>query len=613
MQKAAVTTTKKKVFVVAGAGCGKTRVLTYRIAYLLDKGVPESNIYAFTFANKSAKEMKDRLEDILGRETDVSLSTFHSFAYRIIKVFYNVLGYKENVRIIDEAEQVKIIKGIILDLKTPIDEDDALHAISCMKSLRLFKEYSFFKRMLALKIALIYQETLKTSNLMDFDDLLYYLYRLLLDNQNIQNWFKENTFILVDECQDINKIQYEIIKLLAKRSGNIFMVGDEDQCIYSFRGSDLNCIRDFKNEEKAEVIKLEQNYRSCKNILMAANSVIKNNPSRVDKRLYTSYNDKNYSIIATHFLSDFEESLYIGDLIEELLRRNYNYRDITVLYRNNSVSIPIEKELLKRKIPFHIFGKVPFFKKKEVKTIIYYLRLILNHNDNIAFLEIINYPKRGIGEYTINRIKDNIINYGLSFYETIRSMPEFYEIDGIKIFLTLIEKFTEIINDCNLVTYVKELLNDLDFFNLLRQDKHSKDKLTNVYTFLEMIEKVEVVNTNTESLNDFLADIYLENNKVDPDKNYVKLMTIHQSKGLEYKIVILSGCNDGILPATHEPAYLLEEERRLFYVAITRAKERLYILSSNYRIVNGQYKSYEISPFVSEINKRTINYNWFSK
>lgn len=609
MQKQAVTTTKKKVFVVAGAGCGKTRVLTYRIAYLLDRGVPESNIYAFTFANKSAKEMKDRLEDILDRETDVSLSTFHSFAYRIIKVFYNVLGYKENVRIIDEAEQVKIIKDIILNLKAPIDEDDALHAISCMKSLRSFKEYSFFKRMLTLKIALIYQETLKTSNLMDFDDLLYYLYRLLLDNQNIQNWFKENTFILVDECQDINKIQYEIIKLLARRSGNIFMVGDEDQCIYSFRGSDLNCIRDFKNEEKAEVIKLEQNYRSCKNILMAANSVIKNNSSRVDKRLYTSYNDRNYSIIASHLFTDYEESLYICDLIEELIKRNYNYRDFTILYRNNSVSIPIEKELVKRKIPFHIFGKVPFFKKKEVKTIIYYLRLILNHNDNIAFLEIINYPKRGIGEYTINRIKDNIINYGLSFYETIKSMPEFYVIDGIKDFLTLIEKFTEIINDCNLVTYVKELLKDLDYFNLLRQDKHSKDKLTNVFTFLEMIEKVEVVNTNNESLNNFLADIYLENNKTDPDKNYVKLMTIHQAKGLEYKIVILSGCNDGILPATHEPAYLLEEERRLFYVAITRAKERLYILSSEYRIVNGQKRRYPISPFISEINKATVNFN----
>ena len=609
MQKAAVTTKSKKTFIVAGAGCGKTRVLTYRIAYLIDNGIDEKDILAFTFTNKSAFEMKDRLKELLNYESDVSLSTFHSFAYKYVKIFFNVLGFKQDFKIIDEDEKKKIIKRILIDGNYPLEEAFVIKEISNIKSLIDLNIKTLNKRMQVLKVFYIYQETLKTSNLMDFDDLLFYFYDLLQTNENIQNRFTYHTYVLVDECQDINKIQYEIIKLLARKSQNIFMVGDEDQCIYSFRGSDLNCIRNFINEEKADVIKLEQNYRSCQNILMAANSVIKNNSSRVDKRLYTNYNDKNYKLIISDFYTDYEESVYIADLIEELINRNYNYRDFTILYRNNSISIPIEKELVKRKIPFYIFGKNPYFRRKEVKTIIYYLRLILNHNDNVAFLEIINYPKRGIGEYTINLIKDNIINYGLSFYETIKNNPDLYSFDGIKSFVTIIEKFTAIINDCDLVVFVKELLKDLDYFNILRNDKNSKERLLNVYSFLDMISNIEEIGSNVDRLNTFLADIYLENIKHDENKNYVKLMTIHQAKGLEYKIVILSGCNDGILPSTHETIDLIEEERRLFYVAITRAKERLYLLSSKRRLVNGQYKSYAISPFVLEINKTTVNFN----
>ena len=609
MQKAAVTTKSKKTFVVAGAGCGKTRVLTYRIAYLLENGTSEKDILAFTFTNKSAFEMKERLKDLLGYESDASLSTFHSFAYKYVKLFFNVLGFKQDFKIIDEDEKKKIIKRLLLSEDYPLEEDYVIKQISNFKSLIDLNIKNLRKRMEVLKIFFLYQETLKISNLMDFDDLLYFFYDLLQSNENMQNMFKYNTHVLVDECQDINKIQYEIIKLLAKKSQNIFMVGDEDQCIYSFRGSDLNCIRDFINEEKAEVIKLEQNYRSCANILMAANSVIKNNSSRVDKRLYTSYNDKNYKLIISDFYTDYEEAVYIADLIDGLINKGYNYRDFTILYRNNYVSIPIEKELLKRKIPFYIFGKTPFFRKKEVKTIIYYLRLILNHYDNVAFLEIINYPKRGIGEYTINRIKDNISKNGFSFYETIKNTPDLFIIDGIKSFINLIDKYTEIINDCDLLVFIKEILKDLDYFNILRNDKNSKDRITNVYTFLEMIGNIKPKGTNLETLNSFLSDIYLENVKFEEDKNFVKLMTIHQAKGLEYKIVILSGCNDGILPSTHETINLIEEERRLFYVAITRAKERLYILSSKRRLINGQYKTYAISPFVSEINKTTVNFN----
>ena len=609
MQKEAVTTTKKKVFVVAGAGCGKTRVLTYRIAYLLDRGVPESKIFAFTFTNKAAHEMKSRLEDLLGYETDVSLSTFHAFAYKHLKVFYNVLGFKEEIRIIDEDEKIKIIKSILRSIDIKFDEDYISKEISNIKSLIGIKENKLKIRMSILKVYFTYQEMLKTSSLMDFDDLLYFFYELLSENENLQNWFKEDVHILVDECQDINKIQYEIIKLLGRRSKNIFMVGDEDQCIYSFRGSDPSCMRDFINEEKAEIIKLEQNYRSCQNILMAANSVIKNNTKRVDKRLYTSYNDKNYKLIISDFYSDYDEALYIADLIEELIIKGYNYRDFTILYRNNSVSIPIEKELLKRKIPFHIFGKVPFFRKPEVKKIIYYLRIILNRHDNIAFIETINYPKRGIGEYYFEQLKVHMIENGFSFYDGLMAADDLKEVEGFNKYLKLIEKFSAIINDCNLVTFVKELLNDLGYFELIRHDKHSKDKITNVYTFLDMIEQIEVINNNTESLSNFLSDIYLENTKYEPDKNYAKMMTIHQAKGLEYKIVILAGCNDGILPVKHEPTDILEEERRLFYVALTRAKERLYILSTKRRLINGQYKTYTISPFIKEISSSVINFN----
>lgn len=608
MQKIAVTTTSKKVFVVAGAGCGKTRVLTYRIAYLLESGLDEKNIYAFTFTNRAASEMKYRLYDLLGYTPEVHLSTFHSFAYYVVDLFSNHLNFKRHIKIIDEDEKGKIISSIMREKQIPLSSQIVAKEISNLKSLTGFKITQASLIMIVLKVALIYQETLQKSNLMDFDDLLYYFYHLLKTNEDLQNWFKESTHILVDECQDINIIQYEIIKLLGKKSHNIFMVGDEDQCIYSFRGSDIRCIRDYIDNEKADVIKLEQNYRSCKNILMAANSVIKHNEARVDKRLYTTYNEKNYKLIIADFNRDAEEAIYIADLIEALNTKGYNYHDFTILYRNNYISVPVEKELLKRKIPFHIFGKVPFFKKKEVKLLIYYLRLILNHHDDLAFLEIINSPRRGIGSYTLDRIKEYAEKESLSYYEAICKKEDLYKIESISNFIKMINKFTTIINGCDLLVYIKELIKDLDYYKILRSEKNPKEKIGNVDTFLEMIDEIEIKGNQVDTLNSFLSDIYLDATKPPQDKNYVKLMTIHQAKGLEYKIVILSGCNDGIIPASHNKD-TMQEERRLFYVAITRAKERLFLLSSNKRLVNGQYKTYPICPFVLEINKTTVNFN----
>ena len=608
-QKLAVTTSDEKVFVVAGAGCGKTRVLTYRIAYLLECGIMPSFIYAFTFTNKAAFEMKERVKELLGFESGVHLSTFHSFAYKIVQSNFDKIGFKENIIIIDDDEKKKIIRHIIESTNSSIVDVDAIKEISNIKSHSKVLKKKLVERVELLKIYFKYQDILKKSNKMDFDDLLVNLLELLINSNYNANLIFKNSFILVDECQDINNIQYEIINALAAKSNRVFMVGDEDQCIYSFRGSSLSCIKDFINNRHATIIKLEQNYRSCKNILDAANSVIDNNYGRVEKRLFTNYLEKNYKLIISNFDNDIEESIYICDLIEELLKHGYSYRDFTILYRNNIISIPVEKEMVKRNIPYFIFGKSQFFKKKEIRIILSYLKFIINPDDNLSFLDIVNYPCRGIGEEKIQQIKLYSLENNKSYYQ---SLLDLIEINGYSSFISFKENmchFLDIKSNIILVNLLDDLINKIDYLNELKKEKQAKEKISNVYSLISIIKDLDPDDDFKKVLTNFINDTQLENDENKNEKDCCKLMTIHQSKGLEYKIVIVAGCNDGIIPASHSSIELLEEERRIFYVAITRAKERLYLLSSRRRLINGQYKNFEISPFILEINTNNITFN----
>jgi len=599
-QRRAVTKINGKIFVVAGAGCGKTRVLTYRIAYLLDQGEDENNIYAFTFTNKAANEMKSRLTEILGHETNVTLSTFHSFALSILKSFPEYVGFDRHFTIIDEDDKRKLIKEIIERNNLALVEVEAIKYISKIKNLSPLHFKSLIENLSVMKVFYEYQEILRNSNRMDFDDLLYKLYELLMNNAWLKHGLSEGmTHILVDEAQDINKIQYQLILLLGEYSDNIFLVGDEDQCIYSFRGSDINCIKDFTINRHAEVIKLEQNYRSTKTILEAANSVIKKNQNRIDKTLFTNYQDKNFKLVVANLESDYAEAVYITDLIKALIQRGYSYKDFVILYRNNNLSIPIEKQLLKEKLPFYIIGQTQFFKRKEVKILIDYLNLIINNNDSIALMNVINVPARKIGDKTVQEIKQYE-----NYFEALNSLENEATIN----FYNFIKEESKLISKLTPYEFINKLITKLNYMDYLKKEPNSKAKIANVYTFIEMFKDLDYEYPKEEII-EFLNNLYLDNQKEKSLDGYVKLMTIHQSKGLEYKIVIIAGCNDGIIPSSKQDLKQYEEERRIFYVAITRAKERLYLLSGKRRINNGSIKDYMISPFILDIEKKIINYN----
>ena len=605
-QKEAVIHGGGYTFVVSGAGCGKTRTLTNRIKYLIDLGVNEYSIYAFTFTNRAANEMKFKLESLLGRKTDVSLMTFHSYALKILKGCKDVDGYQENFTLIDESDRRKIISDIMKNIDAPIDEAVVLREITLIKnkSDNLIQDEN--KTLIVQKVLREYQKELIKSNRMDFDDLLLnLLYMLDKHYVRFESLIRNTKYLLVDEAQDINKVQYEIIQRLSSINKNVFMVGDDDQCIYSFRGSNMDCINDFIVNKKAKVIKLEENYRSTSTILEAANEVIKNNSKRNKKELHSNIVDKNFKIVVSKHLSDTKEAVYITDLIKHLISNEYNFKDICILYRNNFISNVIERELLKRNISYYIFGGIPFFERKEIKLIINYIRFFINHEDDIALKEIINTPARLIGDKIQQKIYDCAKENNCSIYKALFNFKDRY--DSVAKFICMCEAFDYKIRVIPPGMFVKELLNTVGIFNLFRNETNSKSKINNIYTFLEMMNNLENSMNYKELYADFLNSLTLESlTEEDKSKGKVKLMTIHQAKGLEWNVVILAGLNDEILPSKKVLEKDIEEERRLFYVAITRAKERLYLLSSRYRFYNGKIKEFMESPFLSEIKKDLI-------
>lgn len=573
----------KNVLVVAGAGTGKTRVLTNKIASLIINKVKQEEIFAFTFTNKAASEMKSRVAKIILNLPKCNISTFHSFFFQELNMNAKTIGFDYPIAIIDQDDEMKIIRKIINENNLDIKDTDCYKYISNIKN-HIKNKYKNLNE--SLNVSLIFkklQQALKQINRMDFDDILYYYHQLInIDLDYLNDLIKQMKYILIDEAQDMNQIQYEIIKSLAKKSKLFFLVGDQDQCIYTFRGSNLETINNFITDYNPSIILLEENYRSNERILECANKVIKNNLQRIDKNLYTLNKTNDYQVIYRGFHTANEEANFIANLIIKLKELNYKNEEIAILYRNNMISNIIEKELINKNIPFTIYGSYPFFMHKEIKSLINHYLFVNNPHDDLALSLILNYPKKQISDKQLEKI-----NHNTSIYEYIKNNDEFKSI---------YHHLEQLINNYQKLTpkeFINYLLNETQ---IIEKEKSSKDKIARILEFKSYIENIE----DNTSVQEMINNIYLQNTKEKTNKT-VSLMTIHQAKGLEFKVVIIAGCNQGIIPSNKSESKNNEEERRLFYVAITRAKERLFLTSSQRRFINGKNTYYSPSSFLLEM------------
>ena len=575
MQKQAVTTNSKKVLVVAGAGSGKTKVLITRIKYLIDNHVNRNEIVAFTFTKKAAKEMKDRLIEYRFE----NVYTFHSFCYQYIIDNPKLFGFKkDDIYVIDDTYKEIFIKNIILDMNIKIEKTKILQYISKRKNnLNVVSDY-LEDEALYNQIYFRYQEYLRNAGAIDFDDMVP-LFIKYFDTLPFKNNILNNTkYILVDECQDTNQIQYDLIKLLSQNHKNIFMVGDDKQLIYSFRSSDIKIMQDFKNECN-EVITLKQNYRSASNILDMANTLIKHNYSDYDNDIFSLIPEK-YKIKKSLFESTIDEAERVAYQILVLLNKGIKPKDIAVLYRNNYQSAQIEKALIKYKISYVVYGKKPFYKLTECKRIIAAYRFIKNPNDINLFEILLPYMEN-----------DVINNFITKFKKSNKQLLEYAK-----------EYDNEIIKDIaiGLIDLIqnKSKLNKIDAFNEI-DDILFKNIKTKQAQHVEVLRDIIISSEyadESETLNELMVDDTVNDKGVG-----VRLLTIHKAKGLEFKCVFLISLNEGILPAITKTNEQLEEERRLCYVAITRAKEFLHISSADYHFINGIRKRLRPSVFMSEI------------
>lgn len=613
MQKEAVIYKDGPLLILAGAGSGKTKVLTTRIAYLISEGINPSNILAITFTNKAAGEMKDRIEKLIGK-TSITASTFHSFGVRILRENFDKLGYKNNFVIMDSDDSLTLIKKIIKDLgydPKRVSPYMIRNKISSSKNeIVMPSEYKKFVHSddddIIYKVYKKYQEVLFKNNSVDFDDLLILPIKLFRENKEVLEYYQEKyKYILVDEYQDTNYAQYILIKLLSSKYQNLCVVGDNDQSIYMFRNADYRNILNFENDYKnAKVILLEQNYRSTKNILNAANSVIKNNNFRKDKNLWSD-NETGDKISFYKAYDEIDEVFYIIRKIKELIKSGAKYEDIAILYRTNAQSRVFEQEFLKQNIPFKIIGSFQFYSRREIKDLLAYLRVIHNSDDDISLLRCINTPKRGIGPKTISELEQSASYYNTSLYDAIK--------DGKALeFKKTIEELKEIQKETSLTEFIDKVLEKTGLRKALVDEKslEADIRLENLEEFKSVTkgfeERVGVI-----SLEEFLLEISLvsdiEEYKDDP--NRVTLMTVHAVKGLEYPYVFISGLEEGLFP--HKNCYSeeeIEEERRLMYVAITRAMKKLWISYAKVRTIYGQESPSILSRFVKEIDDDLINY-----
>ena len=615
-QKEAVLNTEGPLLILAGAGSGKTRVLTTKIAYLIEEcGISPYNILAITFTNKAAQEMKDRIFNMIGiKAKNAQISTFHSFGVRILRDHFKELGYDKNFIIMDSDDSLSIIKKILknkgLDPKSYNPNGIRNQISSCKNEMMGYKEYEKFAigdyEKVVYEVFKEYEETLKKNNSIDFDDLLLLPIKLFREHKEILNEYQERfQYVLIDEYQDTNETQYILSKLVCAKYKNICCVGDVDQSIYSFRGANYKNILNFeKDYPDAKIIKLEQNYRSTTTILDAANDVIKNNKERKDKVLWSD-KGKGEKISYYRGFNGIDEAQYVTREIKNLVNNGIEYENIAVLYRTNAQSHTIEEELIKDSIPYRIVGGVGFYSRKEIKDALAYLRLIFNYKDNVSLLRVINVPKRGIGDKTVSNLIAKADKENKSIYEVIDSGKE----------LSFKEMIEDLKKQSESLTLTELLDRILDVTGIKKE--YEEEKTLEADIRLENLEELRTVTRSFEeregivSLEDFLLEVSLVSdvNEYDSDRNRVSLMTIHSVKGLEFDYVFIVGLEEGLFP--HINSLLnsseLEEERRLCYVALTRAKEKLYLVNARNRILYGQETSNVPSRFINEINKDLID------
>lgn len=623
-QKKAVMTTSGPVLVLAGAGSGKTRALTHRIAWLIEEeGVNPYNIMAITFTNKAAGEMKERVNQLIGSGSAVWVSTFHSTCVRILRRYIDRLGFDNNFTIYDTDDQKGIIKEVCKKLSIDtkmLKERTILGAISSAKDELVSPTEYEMQNMgdyNGNRIAKAYQEyqaTLRKNNALDFDDLIVKTVELfknvpeVLDNY--QNRFR---YIMVDEYQDTNTAQFELIRLLAAKYRNLCVVGDDDQSIYKFRGANIRNILDFeKVYPEACVIKLEQNYRSTQTILDAANAVIKHNIGRKDKALWTEKKD-GASIHFQQFDTALDEAEYIADNVRTKKREEKaDYGECAVLYRTNAQSRMLEERFIMKGIPYQVVGGVNFYSRKEIKDILAYLKTIDNGKDDVAVKRIINVPKRGIGATTIVRVQEYADERNISFYDALREADQIMTIgksaSKLKPFVMMIQAFRSKLEFFNLEDLVKDILETTGYVRELEASdaEDAEDRIENID---ELISKAAAYDESHEgsNLSEFLEEVALvaDIDQVSDDNNKVLLMTLHSAKGLEFPHVYLAGLEDGVFPSymtiTADDPLEIEEERRLAYVGITRAKDDLTITCARQRMVRGETQYNPVSRFVKEI------------
>ena len=594
--------------VIAGAGSGKTKVLTTRIAYLLEQGISDMNILAITFTNKAAKEMRERL-NVLVPNNHVFVGTFHSFGLKIIRENVDVLGMNKNFTILDSDDVLSLIKKIMKERDIDPKEVSPYfvrNKISFIKNENLsdVEIDKYFNTPAEKKVVEIYHEydrVLRKNNSVDFDDLLKLPVELFKKNSDILDHYQEHyKYILIDEYQDTNEVQYKLSRMLANKYKNIFVVGDPSQSIYGFRGANFRNILDFeKNFKDTKVVMLEQNYRSTKNILDAANSVIKNNKERKDLDLYSTLGDG----VKVKYMRSYDEKHEIAlivDEIKKLLNEGYTYQDIAIFYRTNAQSRNVEEVLLKNGFPYKVVGSYYFYNRKEIKDLLCYLRLINNTNDDVSLRRVINTPKRKIGNKSIEELERKADDLGCSMFDAILSGREL-EFKNIILELqndALNLSLTELIDD---VLDKSGLKKELEQEHTLESDL----RLENLMEFKSITASYEA-RTGSVNLNDFLEEISLiaDISEHQDDDNVITLMTLHSAKGLEFPVVFITGMEEGIFP--HQNAFLegdagIEEERRLCYVGFTRAKERLYLTNAKKRMLYGKTTTNAPSRFINEI------------
>lgn len=626
-QYEAVINTDGPCLVIAGAGSGKTKVLTHKIAYLMqEKDIKPWNILAITFTNKAANEMKERVEALVGDDAkDMWIGTFHSICVKILRRFIDRIGFDHSFVIFDTSDQRSLIKECLKDLKIDdkmfTDRIVQFEISNAKNDMKEPEEYEAmvkgdYRREKIASVYNLYQRRLKENNAIDFDDIINYAIKIFRENDDVLDYYTNKfNYILVDEYQDTNKSQFTLIRLLAKAHGNITVVGDNDQGIYSFRGADISNILNFEKDFKGtKIIKLEQNYRCTQNILNAANSVIKNNEVKYKKKLWT---ENEEGALPTFHVSDdeYDEGRYIVEEINHLRREDYyKYSDFAILYRMNSQSRAIEEILRREDIPYKIVGGLKFYERKEIKDIIAYLRLINNPSDNLALKRIINEPKRGIGKTSLDKIQAISEQTGIPMYQIIKEADQY----GLSRVYSNAQGFIEVIEDLiskkdeyTITELIKHTLKETGYTKALEDENsiEAENRIENLEEFLTVAVQFEEEEADND-LSTFLEGITLSSDidGMDEEEESVTLMTLHSAKGLEFPVVFLVGMEEGIFPgykSIGEPKEL-EEERRLCYVGITRAKNNLYLTCSRQRTMFGSTSCNPVSRFVKEIPENML-------